>query len=141
MALLGGVVASAGCSFSYSSESSSDSSKSGSESSSSPFESSSNSSSPESAENDDYEADVAAYTHAYVVSGGSSGNFLSGIGPLAEKRGISDWESDRTTWVGVGTGLARANVTKDQLAVYQQNWSDGQAATAEAIQEGYQDAE
>jgi hypothetical protein len=138
--LLASVVAVAGCSFSHSSKSSSDSSQSSSKSSGSVSQSSSDSSSPAQARARAYKADVADYTQAYVVSGGSAGSFLNGIGALAEKRGVSDWESDPATWEGIGVGLAHANVTKQQLSVYKENWSGGNTEAMEGIQRGYDSA-
>ncbi len=131
------LVVTAGCSFSYSSESSSDSSKSSSESSSSPFESSSDSSSGDEAKVEDYEEDVAAYTSEYVVAGGSPAAFLNGIGDLARKRGVSDWESDRATWVGIGAGLAKADIKGEGVAAYKAEWSNGDAEAMSGIQRGY----
>ena len=119
------------CSFSYSSQSSSDSSKSSSESSSS----SSRSSSPNSATA--YRNDVSDYTEAYVVSGGSDGAFLNGIGGLAEKRGITDWESDENTWIGIGRGLGRTQITTVQLGVYKENWGGGDPQRMQQIQKGF----
>jgi len=138
--LLAGVVAVAGCSFFYSSKSSSDSSKGSSKSSNSFSQSSSDSSSPDQARARAYKADVADYTQAHVISGGSAGSFLNGIAALAEKRGVSDWESDAATWEGIGAGLARANVTKEQLSVYKQNWGGGNTEAMQGIQRGYDSA-
>jgi len=135
--LLAGVVAVTGCSFSYSSKSSSDSSTSSSKSSAGSSQSSSDSSSPDQAHARAYKADIADYTQAYVISGGSAGSFLDGIGAIAKKRGVSDWESDAATWQGIGVGLARANVTKSQLDVYKTNWSSGNSEAMKEIQRGY----
>jgi len=138
--LLAGSLAVGACSFSYSSKSSSDSSKSSSNSATASFESSSASSSPEGARSQKYEDDVADYTQAFVTSGGSAASFKDGIGAIAEKRGVSDWESDAATWKGIGVGLARANVTKEQLEVYKQNWGGGKTEATEGIQRGYDSA-
>jgi hypothetical protein len=138
--LLAGGIAVVGCSFSYSSKSSSDSSKSSSKSSGRFSQSSSDSSSPDRARARKYKDDVADYTQAFVVSGGSAAAFMDGIGAIAEKRGVSDWESDAATWEGIGAGLARANVTKEQLEVYKQNWSGGNTEAMKGIQRGYDSA-
>jgi hypothetical protein len=119
------------CSFSYSSQSFSDSSKSSSDSSSS----SSRSSSPNTGAA--YRNDVSDYTEAYVVSGGSDGAFLNGIGGLAEKRGITDWESDENTWIGIGRGLGKTPITNVQLGVYKENWGGGDPQTMQQIQTGF----
>jgi hypothetical protein len=119
------------CSFSYSSQSASDSSRSSSESSSSI----STSSSPRSGTA--YRNDVSDYTEAYVLSGGSEGGFLQGLGRIAEKRGITDWEADENTWTGIGRGLGRTRIRPVQLEVYQQNWSGGDPERMKLIQQGF----
>ena len=117
-----------GCSFSYSSGSLSDSVESSSESSSS--------SSPES-NSSKYRQDVASYTQAWVVSGGSESAFFGGIADLAQKRGITDWESDDDTWRGIGKGLGRAKIDKVQLGVYEQNWAAGDSEKVKLIRKGF----
>lgn len=118
----------AGCSFSYSS-------KSISKIVSSPFKSSSKSSgssSPEQA----YQADVSDYTAAYIKSGGNTTKLKAGISAVAEKRGITDWENDESTYTGLGEGLKRAGVNQPTLEGYKSSL----ATTPEQagwIQEGY----
>lgn len=125
------------CSFSYSSKSSSDSSKSSSDSSGGSSRSSSGSSSPEEKQQARYEQDVADYTEAYVVSGGGQEGFLRGVGDIAEKRGVSDWESDTVTWQGIGRGLARVNPSAVQLDVYKSNWTGGDPSKLKSLEKGY----
>jgi hypothetical protein len=132
-----GLATALGCSFSYSSKSSSDSSKSSSESSSGSSRSSSGSSSPDQEQARRYEQDLADYTEAYVISGGSDGGFLRGVSDIAEKRGISDWESHDRTWEGIGRGLARVKVSQVQLDVYKTNWAGDDAAKVQGIEKGY----
>jgi hypothetical protein len=128
------------CSFSYSSQSFSDSSKSSSESVSGSSRSSSGSSSPEQERAAVYQQDVADYTEAYVVSGGSDAGFLRGVGDIARQRGVNDWESEQVTWEGIGRGLARLELSEVQIEVYKSNWSGGDSAKMESIERGY-DAE
>lgn len=135
--LVGALAIGPGCSFSQSSRSSSDSSKSSSESVSGSSRSVSGSSSPEQQSAGRYEQDVADYTEAYVVSGGGDGGFLRGIGDIAQKRGVSDWESDSNTWQGIGRGLARVNPGDVQLEVYKANWTGGDAVKLESLEKGY----
>jgi hypothetical protein len=97
---------------------------------------SSTSSSPESDESK-YQKDVESYTQAFVASGGSDALFLSGIGDLARKRGITDWESNESTWVGIGRGLGRTKIDKVQLGVYEKNWAGGDAKKIQWIQKGF----
>jgi hypothetical protein len=104
-------VSAAGCgSFSASSESSS-------AIVSSPFTSSSNSSSPENA----YREEVADFTGSYLKSGGDMTKLDQQIGAIAEKRGISDWENNQSTYVGIGRGLRAAGVNEAQFNGYKTN--------------------
>jgi hypothetical protein len=122
-------LATAGCSFI-------DSSQSISNSISASFESSS-SSSPSGSESA-YREDVRDYTYAWVRSTSTGKDFDDGLGEIAKKHGISNWQDDRTTWVGVGEGLAKARVTQSELEAYKRSLSDGDSDHMAAIQSGYQ---
>ncbi len=115
------------CSFSYSSKSLSDSSGSSSESSAS------SSGSRET----DYQNDVRDYTAAYVKSGGQYESFQSELAALAKKRGISDWENNKATWIGVGQGLKRGGVTGVAYSTYKQNLTGGESQKMDWVQSGY----
>jgi hypothetical protein len=106
------------------------------ESSSDSSSSVSSSSSPESNETK-YRKDVESYTKAFVVSGGSDSTFMAGIGDLAQKRGITDWEANDNTWLGIGRGLGGTKIDKVQLDVYERNWTGGDAAKIKLIQKGF----
>jgi len=113
-----------------------------SESSSNPFEWSSDStgsSSGSSSRNrgEEYRNDVRQYTQAYVQSGGDFDTFTHGLSGIASKHGVSNWESDDNTYVGIGQGLKQAGVTTMQLDVWKTNLSKGDAKKAAAIQKGY----
>ena len=108
-----------------------------SDSVSSPFKSSSDSSDSSQGRTAAYEADVRDYTSAYVKSGGDVNTFMGGLGNLASKHGITNWEADSATYIGIGRGLKAANVTPTQLEVYKTNLSKGDAAKAASIQKGY----
>lgn len=125
-------------SFSDSSQSFSDSSQSVSRSVSGSSRSVSGSSSPEEQVAARYSRDVADYTEAWLVAGGSQAGFLRGVGDIARRRGISDWESDRDTWLGMGRGLARVQVGELQLEVYKRDWSGGDSERMHSIQKGYE---
>jgi hypothetical protein len=120
----------AGCSFSASSKGSSKSSGSISDSVSSPFKSSSNSS-PQA-----YEDDVKDFTASYIKSGGNAAQLEQEIGKIAEEHGVSDWENDEDTYVGIGKGLHKAGLNQAELDGYKSSLgATGQKA--EWIQDGY----
>src|SRR2546428_14118618 len=98
-----------GCSLSTSSRSSSDSSDSS--------ESSSRSSTSEERQSR-YREDVRSYTAAYVRSGGQLDAFEKELGELARRHGLTNWEDDQTTYVGVGAGLGAAAVGEAPLETY-----------------------
>ena len=124
------VIACAGslaCSFSYSSKGSSDSSKSSSDSSGS-------SSGSDSAR---FQKDVEQYTQSFVEAGGSGDSFFAGLGDLARKRSVSDWESEPGTWEAIGRGLGRTRVNDAQCTAYETAWADGNPTRQNAIAQGF----
>jgi len=122
----------AGCSFSASSKGSSNSSESSSDIVSSPFTSSSGSSSPE----DAYREEVKDFTASYLKSGGNAAQLEQEVGKIAEKRGISDWENNEATYVGIGKGLHKAGLKQAELDGFKASLgATGQKA--EWIQDGY----
>lgn len=114
-------VASAGCSFSYSSESISDSITGSSKSVSDSISSSSPDGSSKSEQA--YREDVRDYTSTAARSGRRAAEFEGGLARVAEQHGVTNWEADRATWVGIGEGLGRAGVGADEL----RKWSDALA--------------
>ena len=123
-------VAPLGCSFSYSSESSA-------KTLASPFTSSGSVSSSGGGAKQSYRDDVRDYTAAYVGSRADLAGFERGLADVARRHGVTNWEEDDTTYVGVGAGLAKAKVSVVVVEVYKQNLSQGDPAKAAAIQRGY----
>jgi len=134
-----------GCSFSYSSKSLSKSSKGISTSPSKSSKSSSKSSKSSSGspqaeiETTRYRDDVELFTEAWLASGGGASrrDFLGALGDVAEKRGITDWESDATTWEGIGRGLGRAGLSQAALEAYKHSWAGDDRGHRALIQRGY----
>lgn len=113
-----------------------DSSESISKSIASPFESSS-SSSPEGSESA-YRNDVRDYTYAFAKQSRTDrAAVLDGMPKIAKDHGISNWEADRSTWLGIGEGLGKAKVSPTELELYKQSLAGSDAARAADIQSGY----
>ncbi len=125
-AAAGLLLGSFGCSFSDSSKSISDSINNSSESSSSSSKDSKSA----------FADDVVEYTQAYVRAGGGAESFLGGVGDLARKRGISDWEAEDATWVSIGRGLGMTKATNAELTAYKNAWTGGDTQHMAAIQRG-----
>lgn len=114
------------------SDSSASISRSVSNSISSPFESSSRSSSPGEA----YRNDVRDFTASYIKSGGDPSNLKSEVGSLARKKGVTDWESNENTYLGIGAGLAKAGMSEAELEAYKRTVA-GNDQQAQWMQSGY----
>ena len=124
LALLGLV----GCSVSTSSESSAESSKSSA---------SISRSSASAGRKASYREDVRTYTAAYVRSSGPFDVFEKQLGELARQYGVTNWEDDEATYVGIGEGLGEASVGQAQLATYTTHLSRSDPLKMQAIQRGY----
>ncbi|HEY3017338.1 MAG TPA: putative lipoprotein [Gaiellaceae bacterium] len=124
---------------STSSQSASDSSASSSTSSDSSSRSSESSSrsSMGSRERDRYLEDVRSYTAANVRGGVPLETFQKELGDLARAHGLTNWEDDETTYLGIGEGLSEAAVGQAQLEMYKTSFSRSDPAKMQAIQRGY----
>ena len=122
------------CSFSHSSESSSDSSGSVSDLASSP------SSLLSSGGSKKYEADVVDYTYAYLKSSSAPSDyaeFQKGLTDIAEKRGVSDWESNEHTYLAIGKALKKAQFEGVGYETFKKNFSNNDAEKMSWIEKGY----
>jgi hypothetical protein len=129
-ALFGLSIAINGCSFSDSSGSISDSTSSIISSPSSV-----------SGKSKKYQNEVADYTMAYVKStqpGADYNTFLKGVSDIAAKEGITNWDQDSLTYMGIGVGLKKANVEGIAYETYKKNFAGGDSKKMEEIQDGYE---
>ncbi|MGR8930694.1 MAG: putative lipoprotein [Gammaproteobacteria bacterium] len=134
IALVLAALTTSGCSFSTSSESSSDSSKSIFNIGSSPLASSSDSSLTA---HQKFENDVADYTAEYLKSSsGTLDQFRDHLSELAESHGISNWESDHSTYVAIGRGLKKADLGAPQVSAFTDSFSENDPMKKQAIQDG-----
>ncbi|QWF69559.1 putative lipoprotein [Methylomonas paludis] len=122
------------CSFSTSSESSSYSANKILDVASSPFKSSSDSSRTE---QEKFETDVADYTAEFATgSTGTLDQFRAHLSQLAQSHGISNWEADRTTYVGIGRGLKKAKLGGGQISAFTESLSNNDPLKKQAIEDG-----
>lgn len=117
-----------GCSFSYSLESSA-------KALASPFTSSSGSSGGASKQS--YRDDVRDYTTTYFSSSSDVDAFERGLGDVARRHGVTNWEEDDATYVGIGAGLAKARVTAGSFEALKRDLAHGDPAKANGLQKGY----
>ncbi len=91
-----------------------------------------------------YQNEIADYTTAYVKSsepGADYTTFLKGLSDIAAKEGVTNWDQDPLTYMGIGIGLKKANVEGVAYETYKKNFADGDAKKMEEIQSGYESAE
>jgi hypothetical protein len=121
--------AAVGCSFSASS-------KSISKSISSPSRSISESSKSNAAR---YRDEVADYARGFVTGGGGDvSSFRRGLAGVAEKRGISDWESNSDTWKSLGVGLGRTEISDAAFAGFVGSWARGDSTRSDLMRQGFE---
>lgn len=125
-----------GCAFFESSRSFSDSSGSVSDSIGSSSDSSGSSSGGD-AESQAYREDVRALASAIARLNGQPDALRRGLSELALERGISDWEAIAITFGAVGEGLARVDISEDELLAYQTVLARPGSANFEAIGAGF----
>ena len=107
----------AGCSISYSLEDSSDSVSASLDSITSISTSSSGGEEETvNATGTIYEEDVAAVTVLYVSREKTTDDYQRQVTNIAKNHGISDWEQEQSTYIGMGKGLRRAGVSKDSIS-------------------------
>lgn len=108
---------------------------------SSPFKWSSGSSSGSSDERkESYQGEVRRFAEVCSRSNGGVPELVKGVTAVAEKHGISNWEADLSTYVGIGEGLAKAGTPKPQLELYTNGLAKGDSTRLKALNKGLEQA-
>jgi hypothetical protein len=84
-----------------------------------------------------YRRDVRAFAAGFAQAGGSSDDFLRGIGRVAESHGVSHWEGRSDTLLAIGEGLADAGVSSDDVETLGARATGADPRVAELVLEGY----
>jgi len=129
-----------GCSISYSLEKSSDSVSASLDSLTSISTSSSGDSAEETKINETgtlFEEDVAAATVLYVSREKTTDDYQRQVASIAKTHGITDWEQDESTYIGMGKGLRRAGVSEESIANLPYFRSLSGSASYSTILKGY----
>ena len=105
----------------------------------SPFKWSSGSSSGSSKLNKEtYQGDIRSYAEVSSRANSNVGEIERGLAAIGEKHGITNWEADMATYVGIGEGLAKAKVSQQKVDAYKNGLAQGDYAKSAAIQKGYE---
>ena len=87
-----------------------------------------------------YSNEVAEYTHAFATFPPAKGDYIlfnQGIGKIALRNGIVDWESNPKTYFAIGKGLKKANLKGSELDNYKDRLAGSDYARMRDIQKGY----
>ena len=63
-----------------------------------------------------YMEDVTAATALYASKDESNTEFQNQIAAIAKSHGITDWESEKSTFTAMGEGLKKAGVSQDKIS-------------------------
>lgn len=63
----------------------------------------------------EYQKDVAAFTDSFIHQEMISLDYMIGLGRIANRHGITDWELSPDTYIAIGFGLKEAGLKKDRL--------------------------
>lgn len=97
--------------------------------------SSSSSGGEESSASQHYKSDVGLLTILHLRGSSSPEGFKRDLSDVAARHGVSDWESNRTTFLGVGQGLKRAGVSQSEFKDFLSQVASPDAARL--VQKGY----
>ena len=84
-----------------------------------------------------YRRDVRAYAAEFARAGGSSADFLRGIGQVAESHGVTHWEASPDTMLAIGEGLRDAGVSRAEVEALEAQASDANPQVVALVLEGY----
>jgi hypothetical protein len=84
-----------------------------------------------------YSCAVRDYTYAYVDADGEAPDFARGLVTIAARHGVRDWDAADATWIAVGAGLARAQVSATTLADFKRTVGHADPLRTADIQRGY----
>jgi len=72
-----------------------------------------------------------------MKTGGQFDAFRRGIGDIARKHNITNWEESTVTYEGIGEGLGEAGASQVQLTAYMDGLAGKDEAKRTAMQKGY----
>ena len=84
-----------------------------------------------------YRRDVRAFSAEFAQAGGSSDDFLRGIGRVAESHGVTHWEGRSDTLLAIGEGLSDAGVSRADVEALGAQATGADPRVAALVLEGY----
>jgi len=96
---------------------------------------SSRSSSAESKES--YLRDIKQYTAVYISVNSDMNGLAKGLATISEKHGVTDWEADSSTYLGIGEGFAKAALSQQLADINAALLAHGDLHKIVMIQQGF----
>jgi len=87
-----------------------------------------------------YRDDVRLASRSFVEQGRSVNSFLREVGRIAERHGLTDWESNPATFSALGEGLAEADVSESDLETFLDDLGQDRPRARDLVEEGYRSA-
>ncbi len=84
-----------------------------------------------------YRRDLRAFAAQFAKAGGSSDEFLRGIGRVAESHGVTHWEGDADTLAAIGEGLRDAGVSAADMEALRTRSAQSDPQVVARVLEGY----
>jgi hypothetical protein len=88
-------------------------------------------------EKEAYRRDVKQYTAVYFRANKELNGFTEGLTAISEKYGVTDWEADSATFLGIGEGFAKAALTQSQVERNAALLAQGDQVKIAAILDGF----
>lgn len=84
-----------------------------------------------------YRRDVRSFAAHFAATGGSSDDFLRGIGAVAETHGVSHWQANPATLAAIGEGLRDAGVSPAEMDALGARAEGADPRVVALVREGY----
>lgn len=78
------------------------------------------------------------FTAMFVRAGGSEVEFQRDISRIARHNGITYWERESSTYLGIGAGLKKAGLGESDLDQFIGSFADANKKAAGMIRKGYE---
>ena len=88
-------------------------------------------------EQESYRDDVREYIYAYVDADGEILDFEDGLGQIAARHGVFNWDASDATYAAIGAGLAQAQVSSSDLDDFKRTLGRSDPSKMTQIQRGF----
>jgi hypothetical protein len=73
-----------------------------------------------------------------MQSGGSEVEFQRDLSGIAMKHGLTFWENEKSTYIGIGAGLKKAGLKSDEMKQFLYSFSARDRKVVRLIRTGYE---